>query len=402
MKKISIFTAHFPPHILGGAEYSACQLARSLSSRGYEISVLSTAPDVSMRGNFVDEEKGFEVVRVLMPRQYQAFHFARKNILAKIIWHIQDVFDPRNSRIWKEFISTHRPDVACVHVPQGLGFNGLDALANAKIPTIVVLHDLSLLCVKTSMFRNGRDCQKLCGECKLSSMFKIASLKRIKSLHIVSPSQANLDQFLKISGLIPSSKSVIINPNNYPKPTVALTGGQKSKLRLLYVGQISAIKGVDFLIRTIISANLIDRVELNVVGAGRDLDQIRARYSDYSSISFAGHVSQQEVANAMAGADLLCVPSLWRENSPGVVIQALQIGLPVFASRTGGIPELVRDGIDGRLLGPGDEIDWGEAISSIVNDPSKLDLFRGKIRENLERFSASRSVESYVEIIERF
>ncbi|MFC4440902.1 glycosyltransferase family 4 protein [Caulobacter henricii] len=401
MKKVAVFSAHFPPHIVGGAEYSACQLARGLSARGYDVSVLSTAPDVAMRGTFVDEVGGFDVFRVLMPRPYQAFNFAGQKTLDKIIWHTQDLVDPRNVKIWKDFISDNNPDVAFVHVPQGLGFNGLDALARANIPTIIVLHDLSLLCVKTSMFRDGHDCQKLCGECKFGSLFKIAALKRIKQLHIVSPSQANLDQFLRISGIVPASASVIINPNEYPRPTVAQVNRARIKLRLLYVGQISAIKGVDFLIGAILSAKLIDRVELRVVGSGRDLEQLRLKYAKQTAISFSGHVSQQEVANAMASADILCVPSLWRENSPGVVIQALQIGLPVFASRTGGIPELVRDGIDGKLLRPGDENDWSESISSIIKDPGVLDLYRRKIRDSSDRFSASQSVNSYIDLIEK-
>jgi len=56
--------------------------------------------------------------------------------------------------------------------------------------------------------------------------------------------------------------------------------------------------------------------------------------------------SQQQVMDLMANSDVLCVPSIWIENSPGVVIQALGIGLPVLGSDRGGITSLVRHAYD--------------------------------------------------------
>src|SRR2546430_14190684 len=65
-------------------------------------------------------------------------------------------------------------------------------------------------------------------------------------------------------------------------------------------------------------------------------------FGDRAWCRFHGHVAQQQVSNFMQGSDVLCVPSLWQENSPGVVIHALSQGLPVIGSDKGGIPELVR------------------------------------------------------------
>ena len=62
-----------------------------------------------------------------------------------------------------------------------------------------------------------------------------------------------------------------------------------------------------------------------------------------------GPIAHERVAEALSQVDALVVPSLWRENSPLVIHEAMLAGLPVVASRVGGIPELVRDGDTGFL-----------------------------------------------------
>jgi glycosyltransferase involved in cell wall biosynthesis len=88
----------------------------------------------------------------------------------------------------------------------------------------------------------------------------------------------------------------------------------------------------------------------------------------------------------MVDSDLLCVPSIWFENSPGVVIQALGLGLPVLGSDTGGIPELVEADRNGALVPPGDMAAWQAALERILSDPSRLDRWRAYALQNTYRF----------------
>jgi len=73
---------------------------------------------------------------------------------------------------------------------------------------------------------------------------------------------------------------------------------------------------------------------------------------------------------------VLCVPSIARENSPGVIIHALSKGLPVIASAQGGIPELVHNDKNGLLLTAGDVAAWRKALVDLIEDPSPLDRWR--------------------------
>ncbi len=100
-----------------------------------------------------------------------------------------------------------------------------------------------------------------------------------------------------------------------------------------------------------------------------------------------GQIEQKEVSNYMIDHDVLCIPSLWAENSPGVVIQALSLGLPVIGSDRGGIPELITNGHNGLLLPAAEEGPWVHALSSVLASPEILNNWRANARSSAARFS---------------
>lgn len=70
------------------------------------------------------------------------------------------------------------------------------------------------------------------------------------------------------------------------------------------------------------------------------------------------------------------VPSVWHENSPLTIQEAQVAGVPVIASDHGGMAELVRDGIDGRLFRLGDSRDLGRVLRELIEQPAELDRLR--------------------------
>ncbi len=88
----------------------------------------------------------------------------------------------------------------------------------------------------------------------------------------------------------------------------------------------------------------------------------------------------------MTNSDALCIPSIWLENSPGVVIHALSIGLPVIGSNTGGIPEYVQHDENGILVAPGDVSAWRAALEGVLNNKSALVRWRKFATANANRF----------------
>jgi glycosyltransferase involved in cell wall biosynthesis len=148
------------------------------------------------------------------------------------------------------------------------------------------------------------------------------------------------------------------------RPEVRSRLGIPSSARLvLFVGRISAAKGLRDLVRALAIAGRRDpHLRLCCIGAGnfeygefeKDLRAEIAALQLNSHVEFLGVKTPPEVADWLAAANVLCLPS-HTEGCPNVVIEALSCGTPVVGTTVGGIPELVRDGETGILIPPHDE-----------------------------------------------
>jgi len=384
--RILYLSALFPPDVLGGAEMSAHSQALWLRDQGHEVAVLTTAqrPADEMHGELVD---GLRMYRYHLPRLYPVYRFTKAKAWQKPLWHLQDHFDPTNRRVASSVLDEFRPDVAALHVVQGLGYNILGELAARDIPVVYFLHDLGLACVKMSMFRNGQECEKRCAICSLSSWYKESLIRKLPRVGFCSPSRANL---AKVAEYLPVQRyphTAILNPNRYPSATVPRT--ESAELRVLYAGRIHQTKGVDVLLQ---SARRLQRsgnarpFRVTIVGTGPQEAELRSEYGAEPWVTFTGFVNQADLSNIMLNSDVLCVPSVWFENSPGVLIQALGLGLPVLGSNMGGIPELIEHGHNGLVLPPGDVEAWRAALENILEHPETLKDWRSYALAHSARF----------------
>ncbi len=99
----------------------------------------------------------------------------------------------------------------------------------------------------------------------------------------------------------------------------------------------------------------------------------------------------EDMADFYAGLDVFVLPSLYGEGMPRVLIEAMALGVPVVATRDAGIPELVRDGIDGLLVESGDSQALAEAIEVIISDPRRAqEMVREAGRRVTGCFNAAR------------
>jgi GT2 family glycosyltransferase/glycosyltransferase involved in cell wall biosynthesis len=101
-----------------------------------------------------------------------------------------------------------------------------------------------------------------------------------------------------------------------------------------------------------------------------------ARWVRNPRVRFHGAVPHDRIREALSAFDVLVVPSIWPETSPIVIREALSAGIPVVASRIGGIPETVQDGVNGLLFQPGDAADLHRVLSRFVDEPALLDRLR--------------------------
>ena len=382
-KRYLVLSSLYPPDVLGGAEMSAYNLAQWLRSAGCEIGVLTTAksPEEVCEGK---EENGIRVWRVWMPRLYPMYYMAKAKAWQKPLWHLQDHFDPRNRTVVARVLDVFKPEHVNIHILQGIGYNVLAEIGQRNIPATFFLHDLGLACIRMAMFRKGQECTSPCGLCRISSAYKASLVARVPRIGFCSPSRANLEKLAQYFPVKNYRNTAIMNPNKYPPATAERRSG--AVLRLLYVGRLHSTKGVDILL--VAAAALAEMYDftLTIVGSGPDEKALRAKYASARWCHFTGFVSQMEISNLMVNSDLLCIPSIWLENSPGVVIHALGLGLPVIGSDKGGIPELIEDGKNGLLFPANDVAALRRVLENILRDPSVLAGWRDYALAQAQKF----------------
>jgi glycosyltransferase involved in cell wall biosynthesis len=190
---------------------------------------------------------------------------------------------------------------------------------------------------------------------------------------VVSPVSDDLGR--RIESLTGSARVVAVSN---PVDTALFTPGGRNhhdEVRLLAVGNLTAIKGHRFLIDAM--PPLVERyptITLEIAGDGELRDDLEAQARERgvaSHVHFHGRVSREEVARMMRTADILVLPSLW-ETQGCVLLEATSTGLPVVASRVGGTPESV-DSSNGELVEHGSAAALVDGIARVVEGLDSYD-----------------------------
>lgn len=165
------------------------------------------------------------------------------------------------------------------------------------------------------------------------------------------------------------AKNVQIIPNGIDpadigdSPSAPRTRREGEPLRILYVGRLAVEKGV---------ANLLDACallqvdhRLTIVGGGPLESMVRKRLTDRWTMT--GIVPRSSLGAIYAEHDVACFPPL-SETFASVITEALVSGLPVVATRVGGIPAVVNDGVNGILVPPSDPAALAAALTTLATD----------------------------------
>jgi glycogen(starch) synthase len=171
---------------------------------------------------------------------------------------------------------------------------------------------------------------------------------------------------------------------------------------ILFVGRLDAAqKGLEPLVRAmaLLSPNL--GAHLRLVGedwGGKEPALALARTLGIADrVTFVGAVSRADLLGEYASADLLVLPSLF-DSFPVVVVEAMAAGLPVVATRVGGVPEIVGEGETGLLVPPGDPDRLAEALLVVLSDPVTRVRWGEEGRRRSARFDWSQIIPEYVRL----
>ena len=143
-------------------------------------------------------------------------------------------------------------------------------------------------------------------------------------------------------------------------------GATGSQFLVVFVGRLSSEKGAHLLLD---ATAPLERVHIAFVGDGpqrAELEALADQLSMKARVTFVGYEPHPETW--MAAADVVAVPSTWYEAFGRVVVEAMNEGTPVIASRVGGMAELFEDGVQGRYVAAGSVPELRAAIETMAND----------------------------------
>lgn len=178
--------------------------------------------------------------------------------------------------------------------------------------------------------------------------------------------------------------------------------GQGDKKVVLFVGRLAEIKGVTYLIEAMEQVDAL----LVIVGDGplRNVLEQQAKKQN-GKIRFLGVKTHNELKVIYASADVLVVPSIIAEDGaqegmPTTIMEAMASGLPIVASSTGGIREIIRDGENGLLCEEKNVIQLISCINRILSDLKLKQKLMQKSNETIQKYDYRNIACRYKEKIE--
>ncbi len=380
-KRILICANAYPPNFIGGAELIAHNQAKEVQERGHEVMIFAGELDIHRRRYSMTRERydGLPVYRIaLHPKDYSSEYI---NFSHRIV---EEHFD----KVLDEF----NPDVVHFHNIVGLSV-GLIAKAKRKnIKTVLTVHDHWGFCFKNTLIKRDTEiCQDYskCAECmpfiqddyqagipiRMRKDFLALQLEDVD--HFISPSQYLVKTY-NSAGFPREKFHVVWYGINVGRFTNIRRIPSNGVVRFSYLGYLGRHKGLDTLLDALSLISRQDCVRINLVGEGekRACYQKQVKEKGWDGfVKFWGKVDHTGIEKVYRETDVMILPSIWPENQPVSITEAMAAKIPVIASRLGGIPELVEDGKTGFLFKAGNAKELAQKMMEFIDHPERIDLF---------------------------
>jgi glycosyltransferase involved in cell wall biosynthesis len=263
------------------------------------------------------------------------------------------------------------------------------------VPVILTLHNYRLMCLPADLFRDGRVCERCVGRipwrgvafrCYRGSALGSGVLATSLSVHRALGSFDRVTRFLAVSQFVKQKHvEAGIDPDRilvkrhfaWPAPRRERAGEY-----FVYLGRLAPEKGVETLLEAWRRGPSLGG--LLVVGDG-PIEQALRRDAP-AGVEFVSRVDAARVPSILRRARALLVPSRWHEPAHRGVLEAYAVGVPVVASRVGGLTEVVRNDETGILVAPDSPAAWHDAVGSLLSDRESERLGSGAWREWAARF----------------
>lgn len=313
----------------------------------------------------------------------------------------------------RHILHTYKPDIAHIHnvYPQ-ISPAIYRFLYSAGVPVVQTFHNFRFLCINGLLRHNGETCKMkntplhcIRSRCYRDSYFYSLWYSAINACHRARHTFTRcIDRYITLNSFTrdifidagyPQDKCVV-KPNSASIQESPLISHPENYA--VFIGRLSEEKGIWPLLY---ASERVPELPLYIIGDGILEKDAHAFVKDkkLSHITFFGRLSGEESAEILRKARVALCPSTCYENCPLSIINAVYSGTPVIASRTGGLPDFVPEGIAGWLVEPGDVDALEHQLKKIAESPEIADVLRKGTRAfGHEHFSEEKNYTALMSI----
>lgn len=362
--RICIINAFYPPIIPGGAEISVAELAQEIAKEN-DVLVISCNTTNKAVDEVVD---GVRVIRIPAMNIGHQEHYP-KHIIGKIIWRIFRRMPFLRAYHIKKAIKAFDPEIVHMNNLQFLTFYLAPWLKKRGIKTIHTARDFVPIC-KHMMVQGNAHCPGQCLCCKITNFNIRRAFQKLDAN--VGISQAIAEQFLKANYYHPERTRIIYNSVS---DMGAVLPPAPDSYDVGFIGAMTESKGVSLFLRL---AQALPQYRFCIATQSNSRQIDRYRPALPANVIILGKLKPQDFFSQVK---VCAVPSFWQEPFGRVAAEALSASRPVLVSNRGGLPEIVRDKIDGYVLDPEAIDKWVEAIQHLLSDQQHYNTIATAARE---------------------
>lgn len=371
-------------HEAGGAEHVALRMIELTAQAGHEVAVCCRTPDLAHEYPWRVEPLPTVLDRLR----------GRTQDRLRAMCQLYNPFAREQAWAFGRFLARWQPDLVHLHKFDRLGVGLVSAAHARRIPVVWSVYDYWALCPNEMLIDHaGGYCRRGQGPHCLACLELPPSYARIRRLmlrhrrrHLLGPLQA-VDLVLALSqasadllvehGLPAERIQVLHQP--YPVSQVEPADPEQvDPDRIVFAGWLIPKKGIHVLLAAMpdVLARL-PRARLQVLGMpGTEQDEARIRDALRTPelaarVTMLGKVSHGELLSRLRKAAVVAIPEQWHNMSPVIMVEAMAVGRPVVATRAGGIPEFMVEGVTGLLSEMGSSRSLADGLVRVLSDPAR-------------------------------
>lgn len=381
--KICLINNLYPPYAVGGAEKAVERQTQEFLKQGDEVFIITTKPYSGLASfkPIKAIENGITIYRFYPLNICWYKNLVKHNFVFRFFWHLLDIFNFNSALIIRKILLQEQVDEVYTHNLMGVGFCLPRLIQKGKVKTNQYtyvnhnhyLHDVQLV-EPSGVLPWNHEKDNILQKIYSAIMRWLMGTPDV----VISPTEF-LKKFYQARGFFPNSEyrmqnvecriEKIVNDQDtrnkqYPISNIQYSNNHQSSVinhRFLYVGSLVQHKGIKILMQA--WKNINDK-ELNIVGSGKLEGDVREWATGKNNVFVYGRKEWNELQEIYQKCDFLIFPSICLENNPTVIHEALQNGLKVIASKTGGVEEIFGNNKNVKLFEPGNVDELSEAIKN--------------------------------------